>query len=727
MTEPRVRFAVYGEIDMNLIDGSSVWLQSVCTMLTSLPGVEVTVLLRAAERRDLLTGPLRANPSIRIVAPQLDGARVLAPEAAAVQLEQLDREARFDYVLLRGSAVADAAIARGRFDQRLWIYYVPRAGEPASGDAEQLRRRAAAADRLLCQTEAIRERVRAVAAEHSRKLVLLPPMIPALPSRDRGAADVAPGPVRRLFYGGKFSPEYFFAEMVALFMQLRHENPELEFHVAGDKVHNPPADPSFQAAAEAALRETPGLIWHGGVSRERVRELLGECDLALSIRHPSMDSSTELSTKILEYGAAWCPVLLNRNPVHTALLGPDYPLFAGGVDEALTAIRRVSEQPELRAQAAVRCHQLAQAHTFDRVAAALAPHVRPHHRGVVSSAAAARVNGTSRLLVAGHDLKFFDQIADHARGRGAEVREDVWVKHSVHDQETSERALAWADTVFCEWCLGNAIFYSRHKRPGQRLIVRFHRMEKDTPHPESVELANVDAMVFVAKHIMEEACARFGWEPDERFHVIPNACDVEGLLRPKLPGAQFTLGQIGYVPMSHKRVDLTLTILERVRARDERFRLILKGRPPWSYAWMKSRMDERRAYGRLYARIERSPLLREAVTVEGFHPDLGAFLQKIGYILSPSESEGHAVALAEGMASAAVPVVLERPGAYEQYLPEWVHPSDDAAARAILKVRDEGWRREGARAHGYVHERWRWETISPAWDDVLGLSVAPSG
>jgi hypothetical protein len=727
VNSPRVRFAVYGEIDMNLIDGSSVWLQSVCTMLTSLPGVELTLLLRAAERRDLLTGPLRANPSIRVVSPQLDGARLLAPEAAAAQLEQLDRETRFDYVLLRGSAVADAAIARAGFDQRLWIYYVPRTSEPANRDAEQLRRRAAAADRVLCQTEAIRERVRAAAPEHSRKLVLLAPMIAPLAPQDRGAAPSARGPVRRLFYGGKFSPEYFFAEMVALFTQLRRENPGLEFHVAGDKVHNPRADPSFKATAEAALRETPGLIWHGGVSRERVRELLAECDVALSIRHPSMDSSTELSTKILEYGAAWCPVLLNRNPVHTALLGTDYPLLASGVEEALTAIRRVSEQPGLRAQAAARCHQLAQAHTFDRVAAALAPHVRPHHRGVLTSDAAGHVNGTSRLLVAGHDLKFFDQIADHARGRGAQVREDLWVRHSVHDRQTSEEALAWADTVFCEWCLGNAIFYSRHKRPGQRLIVRFHRMEKDTPHPESVELANVDAMVFVAKHIMEEACARFGWEPDERFHVIPNACDVEGLFRPKLPGAQFTLGQIGYVPMSHKRVDLTLTILERVRARDERFRLILKGRPPWSYAWMKSRMDERRAYGRLYARIERSPLLREAVTVEGFHPDLSAFLQKIGYILSPSESEGHAVALAEAMASAAVPVVLERPGAYEQYLPEWVHRSDDAAARAILKVRDEGWRREGARAHGYVHERWCWETVSPEWDDVLRLSVAPSG
>lgn len=597
---------------------------------------------------------------------------------------------------------------------------MPRHGEPTSSDIDELRRRAAAADRVLCQTEAIRERVRAVAPEQSDKLILLPPMIPPL---DRGdQPDARPsGPVRRLFYAGKFSPEYFFLEMVALFTQLRRENPGLEFHVAGDKVRDPPADPSFKPKALRALEATPGLVWHAGVSRERVRELARGCDVALSIRHPSMDASTELSTKILEYGAASCAVLLNRNPAHVGLLGADYPLLAGGVEDGVAAIRRVSEQPELRARAAARCHLLAEAHTFDRVAAAIAPHVRPRRAGVIGADPTSRVNVAPHLLVAGHDLKFFDQIANDVRERGTEVHEDKWLKHAVHDEEASERALAWADTIFCEWCLGNAIFYSQRKRPGQRLIVRFHRMEKDTPHPESVELANVDAMVFVAKHIMEEACARFGWEPDERFHVIPNSCDVEGLFRPKLPGAQFTLGQVGYVPMWHKRPDHALDIFERVRARDERFRLILKGRPPWRYGWMKSRIDERQAYGRLYARIERSPLLKEAVIFEGFHPDLGAFLQKIGYILSLSESEGHAVALAEGMASGAVPVVSERPGAYDQYLPEWVHRSTDAAARAILRVRDEGRVREGRRAREYACQRWTWEAISSDWDRVLGL------
>lgn len=753
MTEPTVRIAVYGEINMNLIDGSSVWLQSVCTMLASLPGVEVVVLLRAAEERDLLTGPLRANPSIRVEVPELDGARLLKPGAAAAQLEALDRQTPFDHVLLRGSAVADAAIGRGGFDQRLWIYYVPRHGEPKSSDVEQLRRRAAAADRVLCQTEAIRERVMAAAPDHRDKFILLPPMVP--PFEDREATAAPTGPIRRLFYGGKFSPEYFFLEMVELFTQMRHENPELEFHVAGDKVHNPPADPSFQPAAQRALEETPGLIWHGGVSRERVRELSRECDIAMSIRHPSMDSSTELSTKILEYGAAGCAVLLNRNPVHVALLGADYPLLTSSVEEGVAAIRRASEQPEVRADAASRCHAAAEDHTFVRVAAGIAPHVRPLRgqpetvnggprpggakvnggpdvnggSGVNGARAGARVNaapsptGAPRVLVAGHDLKFFDPLAEHVREGGGEVREDQWLKHSVHDEAASLEALAWADTLFCEWCLGNAVFYSQRKRPGQRLVVRFHRMEKDTHYPGSVELANVDAMVFVAKHIMEEACERFAWQPDERFHVIPNSCDVDGLFQPKLPDAQFTLGQVGYVPMWHKRPDRALDVLERLRAHDERFRLIMKGRPPWTYGWMMSRMDEREAYGRLYARIERSSLLKGAVIFEGFQPGLAAFLQKIGYVVSLSDSEGHAVALAEGMASGAVPVVSARPGAYDQYLAEWVHPTNDDAARAILRVRDEGWGREGERAHEYASQWWTWEAVAPSWDSVLALQV----
>lgn len=60
------RIAVYGEIDPNLVDGSSVWMQSVCQVLSSLDGVEVTLLLRRPlepERRFLLA-ELEANAGV---------------------------------------------------------------------------------------------------------------------------------------------------------------------------------------------------------------------------------------------------------------------------------------------------------------------------------------------------------------------------------------------------------------------------------------------------------------------------------------------------------------------------------------------------------------------------------------------------------------------------------------------------------------------------------------
>ena len=64
---PTIRFGLYAEVNMNLIDGSSVWVQSVSQTLTEIEGVEVTLLLRAPAQRDVLTAPLRANPRIKLV------------------------------------------------------------------------------------------------------------------------------------------------------------------------------------------------------------------------------------------------------------------------------------------------------------------------------------------------------------------------------------------------------------------------------------------------------------------------------------------------------------------------------------------------------------------------------------------------------------------------------------------------------------------------------------
>jgi glycosyltransferase involved in cell wall biosynthesis len=361
---PRLRLALYAEVNMNLIDGSSVWVQSVAQTLTQIDGVEVTLLLRVAEQRDVLTAPLRNNGQVELVHPdQLGYESPLDAEEALDALERLDEERGFDHVLLRGAAICAAAARRRPFPGRMWCYYLtPHAFEPGQ-EIDQLRLIAPASERVFCQTEPIRELARVAVPDNADKLALLPPMIPSF-------SKAAPRPSRegglKLVYAGKFAPEYYFLEVIETFDRLLRDQPDAELHLVGDKIHHPPEDPSFRPAAEAALTETENLVWHGGVSRDEVDALLREADVALSVRHPMMDK--ELATKVLEYGAAGCAVILNRTSLYEELLGADYPLFATDPAQVLAVLKQIAKNSDLRQEAADRCAEAARQYTFKRVA-----------------------------------------------------------------------------------------------------------------------------------------------------------------------------------------------------------------------------------------------------------------------------------------------------------------------------------------------------------------------
>ncbi|MCI6411315.1 glycosyltransferase, partial [Schaalia hyovaginalis] len=74
-----------------------------------------------------------------------------------------------------------------------------------------------------------------------------------------------------------------------------------------------------------------------------------------------------------------------------------------------------------------------------------------------------------------------------------------------------------------------------------------------------------------------------------------------------------------------------------------------------------------------------------------FSPDVANWLRGIGWVLSPSTEESFHLAPAEGMASGAVPVIWDRPGAAGTFGQEWiVEDSADRIAEFIGGVaRDE--------------------------------------
>ncbi len=90
MAGSRPSALVYGDVDMNLLDGSAIWLQSVTQALVA-AGCAVTLVLKAPVRTDRLVAPLRGLPAVTIRSPHdeallpgLTEASLTVPQAIAV-------------------------------------------------------------------------------------------------------------------------------------------------------------------------------------------------------------------------------------------------------------------------------------------------------------------------------------------------------------------------------------------------------------------------------------------------------------------------------------------------------------------------------------------------------------------------------------------------------------------------------------------------------------------
>jgi glycosyltransferase involved in cell wall biosynthesis len=705
------RALVYGDIDLNLIDGSAIWLQSV-TQALARSGCAVTLVLKAPVRTSRLIAPLLAEPGVTV---RREGPVTAA--AAPGLLARIDAEGRHDLVVLRGRAVTAAVATSEAFAGRLWPYLtdVPQSVPGLTPEAaDELTMIATAARYLLCQTEELRCFLEGSIAAACGKCVLLPPMLADIPPA-RGAA--AAGTPLRLVYTGKFAPRWNTLEMTELPTLLSARGIAAELHMAGDKVHDRPD--GYQQRMRTALDGT-GVTWHGGRAREEAMRLAASCDIGLSWRHPDLDASLELSTKVLEFGALGLPVILNRTPMHEALLGADYPMFAASLADVADVAATAAADPDLYRLAADRTGHAAAQFTLDKAAERL--------RGYLARAVPRKTpeGGTLRVAVAGHDLKFFNPLLEYLRLQpDLEVRCDQWAALGQHDPEVSRELAAWADVVICEWCGPNAVWYSRHKRRDSRLLVRLHRFELQSPYPGQVKAGAVNQVICVSKHYARLCRERTGW-PAEMVAVIPNALDIVQLDRPKLEGARFHLGMIGVVP-SRKRLDLALDVLEELRREDDRYLLFIKSGMPWEHWWVWQNPAERDHYADALRRIQRSPLLRGAVVFDDAGPDVPAWLRRVGFVLSTSDDESFHVAPAEGMASRAVPVLRHWPGAETIYDMRWVHRGPAQMAAAILTYADEAaWRLAGDQAHEQAAAAFGLGRVCEAWRGLLTADLDPA-
>ncbi|HMJ79849.1 MAG TPA: hypothetical protein VK592_02260 [Candidatus Dormibacteraeota bacterium] len=372
------RICLYSPADLNIVSGSSVWVQSVAAALASGPDVHVTIPLRCPDRRHLITDELRRLPGVDVVEPRR--IRRFVPSeglylAEALDLiELLDREEPFAAILIRSFASCRGALDRQRLRSRLWSTYVlePERDPDDRAHLAELGELAGASARVVVQSEEMRALFEALVPAGRGKTVILPPAVPPTPP---GADEGAPFR-RRMLYAGKFHPFYPVPRMVDLFVELRAADPTLEFHVIGDQVFRPAGDQRYADELEHRLTTTAGVTWHGALARPDTIAFLAQGGVALSLwdyRHGSTMNDLVVSTKLLDYCTAGVPVILNRTAAQEGILGADYPLFVRDVDEALPLLRALLADRSFYEAMARRCRAAARPFEYERVYAALAP------------------------------------------------------------------------------------------------------------------------------------------------------------------------------------------------------------------------------------------------------------------------------------------------------------------------------------------------------------------
>ena len=355
------RALFYCDANLNLIDGSSMFVVSMCQVLSAL-GVQTTVVLRAVVESSVVLGDIERLSGVHLVRAVEQGLApgpLLTPDDAAGVLTELDAANRFDLVIVRSRPTAVRLAESGLFDNRLWVYPldIPQRAADITDDVRtQMSVISASSQLLLVQTPQFLEYLVEYFPSTADKSYLWHPVVPnidfPLPPRPLG------GPAVRLGYMGKYAREWNTMAMTTLPALFAARGIDAEVHMVGDKIGRDPRDPDYVGAMRAALQGTPGVVWHGGVSRRESMQIAAGMDFGLAWRAAEMDTSPELQTKLLEFAVLRVPPLLRRTPLHEDVMGPDYPFFVSTPESVVDVVVEALGDPSVIDRAAERCRQV---------------------------------------------------------------------------------------------------------------------------------------------------------------------------------------------------------------------------------------------------------------------------------------------------------------------------------------------------------------------------------
>lgn len=385
----KIKILLFGFININVMDGSAVFLSGVTAMLAQSNNLEIDLVLANPVHRDLLLKSIINLPNVNIISPYkdvhfteqklewLNKGQMSHYEAGEV-INHYWNKNDYDWLFIRGMEVVEQLLYINPsilLKSLTYVTGITHEGQELSEHKQQtIEQIFSKSAYLLCQTQEMKDflvvKFKDILAPE--KIIDLNPMIPDTTS-DFNEVFVKKDQYNKLCYTGKFDINWNSIPIVISFKELQEKVPDMVLEVAGDKFSYSPDYPDFKKEMSYLLNKTYNLNWYGAVSRNRARDLIIQSDIGITWRHKDMDSSLELSTKLLEYGSLGKAVVLNPTPMHIRIFGEDYPLYADTQEDFIRVVYDAATNPEVYEKAARRMFEVSQNFTYTQTLNKLLP------------------------------------------------------------------------------------------------------------------------------------------------------------------------------------------------------------------------------------------------------------------------------------------------------------------------------------------------------------------
>ena len=331
------KILLYGDLTLNIVDGSSVWLASIAKLLAEDKNNVIDILLKDKLTSNVLADELLYKDNVSLVNANefVKRADFVSSSNIVKIMTAADKLRDYSCIIVRGFEVVQKIVKNDNLASKLIPYltnFCHDKDKITDSEKQNLSFIYNRVNQFFVQTKQMGDYLKDVLGVDGEKFQILNPMIfkdgIKLPEKKK----------KTIVYAGKIAKEWNILELIEIMDRLYKLDSEITLHFIGDKFNRDLASKKDEILNK--LKSMPNIIFYGSLPKNKTTEIINSCELGYSFRSSSVDNdeSLELSSKVLEYCFCSVPLVLRKTKMHSDVLGEDYPLYTESVDECVEKI-----------------------------------------------------------------------------------------------------------------------------------------------------------------------------------------------------------------------------------------------------------------------------------------------------------------------------------------------------------------------------------------------------